>query len=214
MNKRIPIYIVDDEALVRDALSHRLQAEGYRTATFASGFEFLQVAAALMPGCLLVDVAMPEMDGLTLHRRLIEGHFRFTTIIMTARGNVAMAVEAMRAGAVDFLQKPFAGPELLAAVAEAVTSFENRSADRSYDDAVHKLEVLSTRERQVFEGLAAGKQNKVLAHDLGISPRTVEIHRARVLRKLEVRSIPGVIQIALDAGLIAPLRWHAERLSA
>jgi two-component system response regulator FixJ len=205
MSEQIPIYIVDDQATVRNALSRRLRDEGFRTATFASALEFLEVASALTSGCILLDVDMPEMDGLTLQRHIVERHLRFVTVIMTAYATVRTAVDAIRDGAVEFLQKPFGGAELLGVLATAAATLNSLPAVDPFHRAAEKVKSLSRRERQVLEGLAAGKQGKILAYELGISPRTLEVHRSRVLSKLHVCTIPGMMQVAYDAGLFANL---------
>ncbi len=170
------IYVVDDDDAVRDSLSLLLEARGYTVRSFASAPEFLTAAPSLRPGCLIADIRMPEMDGLELQQRLIERALPFPLIVITGHGDVPLAVRAMKAGAIDFI-------ETLAATATA------------------KLALLTPREREVLQGLLAGLPNKSIAYDLAISPRTVEIHRARVMDKMGARSLSELVRMSLAAGV-------------
>lgn len=196
------VYIVDDDEAVRDSLSVLLEAVGHRVRTFGLAKDFLDAAPALQVGCLIADIRMPEMDGLELQRTLNEQNLHFPMIVITGHGDVPLAVRAMKAGALDFIEKPFASPTILASVEAALARIEAAGQrDPIADAALAKLELLSPREREVLEGLLAGLPNKTIAYDLAISPRTVEIHRARVMDKMGARSLSELIRLALAAGL-------------
>jgi two-component system, LuxR family, response regulator FixJ len=196
------VYIVDDDDAVRDSLSVLLEAIGHRVRTFGLAKDFLDAAPTLPVGCLIADIRMPEMDGLELQRALNEQVLHFPMIVITGHGDVPLAVRAMKAGALDFIEKPFAAPTILASVAMALSRVESAGQlDPITQAALAKLELLSPREREVLEGLLAGLPNKTIAYDLAISPRTVEIHRARVMDKMGARSLSELIRLALAAGL-------------
>ena len=196
------VYIVDDDEAVRDSLSILLEAIGHRVRTFGLAKEFLDAAPALPAGCLIADIRMPGMDGLELQHSLNEKALHFPMIVITGHGDVPLAVRAMKAGALDFIEKPFAAPTILASVATALSRIEStEQRDPAAQAALAKLELLSPREREVLEGLLAGLPNKTIAYDLAISPRTVEIHRARVMDKTGARSLSELIRLALAAGL-------------
>ena len=196
------VYIVDDDDAVRDSLSVLLEACGHRVRTFATAREFLDAAPSLPAGCLIADIRMPEMDGLELQRRLNEQSLGFPMIVITGHGNVPIAVRAMKAGALDFIEKPFATPTILASVDAVLSRIEGADqGDPAVLAAQAKLDLLSPREREVLDGLLAGLPNKTIAYDLAISPRTVEIHRARVMDKMGARSLSELIRLALAAGL-------------
>jgi two-component system response regulator FixJ len=201
------IYIVDDDEAVRGSLSLLLEARGYTVRSFASAPEFLAAARSLRPGCLIADIRMPEMDGLELQERLIEQALPFPLIVITGYGDVPLAVRAMKAGAIDFIEKPFAAETIINSAAAAFA----RLADPGDRDplaatATAKLALLTPREREVLQGLLAGLPNKSIAYDLAISPRTVEIHRARVMDKMDARSLSELIRMSLAAGLLPPAR--------
>jgi len=196
------IYIVDDDDAVRDSLAALLESKSYRVRSFAGARAFLDEAAALPLGCLIVDVRMPEMDGLELQRRLAERQLAFPMIVITGHADVPIAVRAMKAGAVDFIEKPFAAEAILASVETALARIAQAGPDAAAAAAAAaKLALLSQREREVLEGLLGGLPNKSIAYDLSISPRTVEIHRARVMDKMGARSLSELIRIALAAGV-------------
>jgi two-component system response regulator FixJ len=196
------VYIVDDDDAVRDSLSVLLEAVGHRVRTFGLARDFLDAAPTLPVGCMIVDIRMPEMDGLELQRALNDQALHFPMIVITGHGDVPLAVRAMKAGALDFIEKPFATPTILASVAAALSRVESAGQlDPITQAALAKLVLLSPREREVLEGLLAGLPNKTIAYDLAISPRTVEIHRARVMDKMGARSLSELIRLALAAGL-------------
>jgi two-component system response regulator FixJ len=196
------VYIVDDDEAVRDSLSVLLEAIGHRVRTFGLAKDFLDAAPALPMGCLIADIRMPELDGLELQRALNERALQFPMIVITGHGDVPLAVRAMKAGALDFIEKPFTTPTILASVEAALSRIESTGRrDPATQAALAKLELLSPREREVLDGLLAGLPNKTIAYDLAISPRTVEIHRARVMDKMGARSLSELIRLALAAGL-------------
>ncbi|CAH0348596.1 MAG: response regulator [Sphingobium sp.] len=198
----LPIFIVDDDEGIRRSVSFLLKTSGYSVQTFSGGLEFLKVAASLDTGCVLLDVRMPDIDGLAVQRRLHEEGIMLPVIIMTGHGDIDMAVTAMRAGAIDFIEKPFGKATLIASLdrakAQAQTSL---TVITQREHALSRLNILTDRERDVLRGLVAGLPNKTIAYDLGISPRTVEIHRSNLMLKLNVRSLSEVLRIAFQAGV-------------
>jgi two-component system response regulator FixJ len=196
------VYIVDDDDAVRESLSVLLEAKAYAVKSFASAPDFLTAAPSLPIGCLIVDIRMPDMDGLELQERLIERALRFPMIVITGHGDVPLAVRAMKAGAIDFIEKPFASDAILDSLGTALSRLaapNERNPETAA--AAAKLALLSPREREVLDGLLAGLPNKSIAYDLAISPRTVEIHRARVMDKMGARSLSELVRLALAAGV-------------
>ena len=196
------VYLLDDDEGVRRSVSFSLRTSNYLVKTFASGIALLREAGALAPGCILMDVRMPEMDGLEVQRRLKAQGITHPVVVMSAHGDIAMAVEAMRAGAVDFIEKPFEKAVLLGAIEAGIDRLEAavRRLARA-EEARARLKVLTQREMDVMKGLVRGHPNKTIAYDLAISPRTVEIHRANLMHKLEVASLSEALRIAFAAGL-------------
>jgi two-component system, LuxR family, response regulator FixJ len=197
------VYIVDDEEAVRQSLSALLATVGYSPIGFASAGDFLAAAGSLAKGCVIVDVRMPGISGLELQRCLAEAGLDFPMIIITGHGDVPLAVKAMKAGAVDFIEKPFSATAILTSLAAAFAARPHPPAaiDPAAAEAMSRLALLSPREGQVLGGLVAGLPNKTIAHDLAISPRTVEIHRARVMDKMGARSLSELVRLALAAGV-------------
>jgi two-component system response regulator FixJ len=194
------VFIVDDDEAVRDSLQVLLETEGYRTATFGSALAFLETNPAERRGCLLADVRMPDMTGLELQQRLVDRGVALPVIIVTGHADVPMAVKAMKAGAVDFIEKPFADTAILDAVRRAMAALGRAEGDRDLAAAATaRLATLTARERQVLERLVIGQPNKIIAFELDISPRTVEIHRARVMEKMEAQSLSHLVRLALAA---------------
>jgi two-component system response regulator FixJ len=193
------VHIVDDDAAVRRSLDRLLRIAGFKTATYETPFALLEVARQLVPGCLLLDVRMPGMDGLTLQAELDRLGSRLPVVVMTGEGDVRTAVEAMKAGAVDFVEKPFANDRLLTAIEAALARIGTLNRDRDSAAAAEELATLSPREREVLDGLVAGRSNKAIAAELGISVRTVEVHRARMLERLNTRRLADAIRIAVLA---------------
>lgn len=202
MTDRKLIHIVDDEDAIRRSASFMLKTSGYAVQTWATGVAFLKEIRHVPDGCVLLDVRMPEMDGLEVQEALREHGVTMPVIILTGHADVSIAVRAMKAGAVDFLEKPFEKAVLIAAIEAAfdrLTAADGAAARAAEANVV--LGVLTPREREVLEGLAQGLPNKTIAYDLGISPRTVEVHRANLMAKLEVRSLSDALRLAFAAGL-------------
>jgi two-component system response regulator FixJ len=200
-NKRT-IHLVDDEAAIRRSASFMLKVSGFEVVSYASGGEFLSAAGSATPGCVLLDIRMPGIDGLGVQRAMNERGIALPVIMLTGHGDVTLAVRAMKAGAVDFIEKPFEKSALLDAIAKGFDRLDK--ADRlglSAADAIVRLATLTGRERDTLEGLVRGHPNKTIGHDLGISPRTVEIHRANLMNKLSVVSLSELLQIAFAAGV-------------
>lgn len=197
-----PIYIVDDDEAVRRSLGFLLKTSGHEVSSFSDGKEFLQGAASLKPGCVLLDVQMPQMGGLELQEELQEAGIPHPVVVMTGHGDIDIAVQAMKAGAVDFIEKPFDKDIMLEAIDEAFERLDN-AATLSKRKELAKVLVngLTPRERDVLEGLARGYPNKTIAYDLGISARTVEIFRANLMKKLNARSLAEALRIAFAAGI-------------
>jgi two-component system response regulator FixJ len=197
------VHVIDDDESVRHALAFLLATSGIPVRVHESGDAFLQTVAGLQAGCILTDIRMPGIDGLALQRRLTELGINLPVIVMTGHGDVPMAVEAMKAGAVDFIEKPFNDDVLLAAIQTALDrSGEQSQRESEVAQITAKLNGLSVRERQVLDGLVAGQPNKTIAFDLDISPRTVEIHRANVMTKMGANSLSELVRMALLTGLI------------
>jgi two-component system, LuxR family, response regulator FixJ len=196
------VHLVDDDEAVRRSASLMLRSLRYVVRTYKSGPALIEAAAELAPGCILVDVRMPEMDGLEVQEALKACGVTLPVIIMTGHGDVNLAVQAMKAGAVDFLEKPFDRPALLAALEEGFSRIEHAGRQRArVQAAASRFDALTPRERDVLKGLVQGHPNKTIAYDLGISPRTVEIHRANLMSKLGVASLSEALRLAFAAGL-------------
>jgi len=197
-----PILIVDDDPDVRDSLRALLESSGYSVCDFQSAAAVLADPKIAEAMCLIADIRMPDMDGLQLQEELARRQIRIPVIVVTGHGDVALAVRAMKAGAIDFIEKPFDGDVLLESVKEAlVLSRQNRGQTVQAQAAGTHIALLTQREKQVLEHLVAGRSNKIIAYELDISPRTVEIHRAHLMEKLQARSLSDVIRMALAAGI-------------
>ncbi|UNU45263.1 DNA-binding response regulator [Sphingopyxis sp. YF1] len=202
MSDRKLVHIVDDEDAIRRSASFMLKTSGYVVETWPSGAAFLKEIGHVPEGCVLLDVRMPEMDGLEVQQALLDRGVMMPVIVLTGHADVSIAVRAMKAGAVDFLEKPFEKAVLIAAIETAfarIASADGAAARAAEADVI--LAVLTPREREVLEGLAQGLPNKTIAYDLGISPRTVEVHRANLMAKLDVRSLSDALRLAFAAGL-------------
>jgi len=196
------IHLVDDDEAIRRSAGFMLKTSGYKVSSYASGVELLKEANELQPGCILLDVRMPDMDGLQIQQALQERGIGYPVIVMTGHGDVGVAVQAMKAGAVDFIEKPFEKAVLLSAIEEGFSRLEQTGRSRARtEEAKVCLQALTPRERDVLEGLVRGHPNKTIAYDLDISPRTVEIHRANLMSKLGVASLSEALRIAFAAGL-------------
>lgn len=195
--RKCTVYLVDDEVAIRRSVSFMLKAAGHAVESFESGEAFLKAAAGLTPGCVLLDVRLGGMDGLEVQQELRDRGIVLPVIIITGHGDVGMAVRAMRAGAVDFIEKPFEKAALEAAIARAQLHHDGRERLQVMArDAEARLNVLTPREKDVLAGLVDGQSNKVIAYELGISPRTVEIHRANLMTKLGVDSLSDALRLA------------------
>ena len=194
------VHVIDDDLAVRQSLSFLLASEGLPVRLHESAAAFLETVAA-PSGCVVTDVRMPGLDGIAFLRHLKDRGFGIPVIVMTGHADVAMAVEAMKEGAIDFIEKPFDDDLFLAAVRAALTVREQHAErDAQVRQVQVRLEGLSERESQVLDALVAGKANKVIAHDLGISPRTVEIYRANVMSKMQAGSLSALVRMALLVG--------------
>jgi len=196
------VHVIDDDESVRHALAFLLATAGIPVRVHESGDAFLKTIDSLQAGCILTDIRMPGIDGLALQRRLTELGIKLPVIVMTGHGDVPMAVEAMKAGAVDFIEKPFDDTMLVNAIQTALAEYSEQGQRESESARiVAKANGLSVRERQVLDGLIAGLPNKTIAFDLAISPRTVEIHRANVMTKMGASSLSELVRMALLADL-------------
>lgn len=196
------VHLVDDEEAIRKSAGFLLSRAGYKVHSYGSGVEFLKLAKAAPKGCVLLDVRMPEMDGLQVQAVMADRGIYMPVIVLTGHGDVTIAVQAMKAGAVEFLEKPFEKAALLAALERAFARLE-RKDNRELDEreARTRIAALTPREREILEGLAKGYPNKTIAYDLGCSSRTVEVHRASLMLKLDVHSLSDLLRIAFAAGL-------------
>ena len=195
------IAVIDDDEAVRDSLGALLEAAGYRVQSFDAARKYLDAQATGRVGCLVVDIRMPDMDGLALQEELVRRRATVPVIVVTGHGDVPLAVRAMKAGAVDFLEKPFSDDVILAAVEKALKLGQ---PDAGAIEASERVALLTPRERQVLEQLVVGNPNKVIAFELGISPRTVEIHRAHLMEKMRAKSLSDLVRQALAAGIRVP----------
>jgi two-component system response regulator FixJ len=201
--KRI-VHVVDDDAAIRRALVRLLRSEGLEAVAYETAQAVLDAGPSLSSGCILLDLQMPGMDGLELLARLGELGIELPVIVVTGHGDVPTAVRAMKAGAVDFIEKPIDETQLFAAIDAALAEKKFAVRERAVAGATERLALLSPRERQVLEAIAIGRPSKLIAYDLGISVRTVEVHRAHMLDRLGVRNMAEAIRIAVMATLAEP----------
>jgi two-component system, LuxR family, response regulator FixJ len=195
------VYIVDDDAAIRRSLERLLGAADFQAVSYATPKAFLDAAASLPAGCALVDLRMPEMSGLEVQAHLNEMKAGLPVIVMTGQGDVQSAVRAMKAGAADFIEKPYSDDALIAAIESALKRSLPQDRAGEIAAAAALIDTLSPRERQVLDALVAGHPNKVVAFDLGISVRTVEVHRARMMERLGVRQFAEAVRLAVLAKL-------------
>jgi two-component system response regulator FixJ len=201
MRSEAVVHVVDDDLAVRQSLSFLLASDGLPVRLHESASAFLENIKEAPAGCIVTDVRMPGIDGIEFLRRLRQIGFSLPVIVITGHADVPLAVEAMKEGAVDFIEKPFNDDAFLAAVRSALDRQEENAAQNAEIGQVRgRIESLSERERQVLGGLVEGKANKVIAYDLGISPRTVEIYRANVMTKMKAASLSELVRMALLAG--------------
>lgn len=205
MSAESTVYIVDDDEAVRESLQALVETEGYAVQAFDSARGFLDGFTPPNVGCLVVDVRMPDMGGLELQAELVARDTGLPVIVVTGHGDVPLAVQAMKAGAVDFIEKPYNDQQLLDTIARALDMARNRQSQTSFaQEARERVASLTPREAQVLAHLVAGRANKVIAYELGISPRTIEIHRAHVMEKMQARSLSDLVRMALEAGVRTP----------
>jgi two-component system response regulator FixJ len=204
------VFVVDDDPDVRDSLASLLTATNFRVETFESARTFLSSGVLGGPGCLIADVRMPDMDGLELQEELAKRKSKLAVIIITGHGDVPLAVRAMKAGAVDFLEKPFEEERLLASIRRAFThGYAMHSQAKAVEAVSERIAQLTGREREVLSLVVAGRANKEIARALNISPRTVEIHRAHVMEKMEADSLAELVRLTMRVAEIgAASRLH------
>ena len=193
------VHIIDDEDSVRNSIGFMLRTTGYAVRLWSSGAAFLRELRGIEPGCILLDIRMPEIDGLQVQQQINERGAAMPVIVLTGHGDVAIAVKAMRGGAIDFLEKPFEADRLLGAIDKAFERMRESNGASRTDAARTQLANLSAREREVLDGLAAGFPNTTIAYDLGFSPRTVEVHRANLMQKLGARSLSEALRVTFIA---------------
>jgi two-component system response regulator FixJ len=200
MSDKRHVYVVDDDSMIRRSLVFYLSTMGYDARPYVGGSDFLDDAPTLAPGCVVLDVRMPELDGLQVLQALGPRLAQFSVIVMTGHGDVATAVAAMKLGATDFIEKPYAEEPLLATLERCFAQLNEQSAAlRERDEARAALARLSPREREVLDGLISGLPNKLIAQQLDLSVRTVEMHRARMMERLDVKSIGDALRLAYRA---------------
>ena len=204
-DKPSTVFVVDDDDAVRTSLRLLLKSVGLPVETYASAQEFLDAFDAERAGCLVLDIRMPGISGLELQQKLNELHAIVPIVFITGHGDVPMAVEAMQHGAVDFIQKPFRDQDLIDRINQALEKDrENRDGLRERDVIRRRIGQLTPREREVLELVTKGKANKVIAGDLDVSQRTVEIHRARVMEKMGASSLAHLVRMVIEADRVAP----------
>jgi two-component system response regulator FixJ len=197
----IVVHIVDDEEAVRTSLAFLLDISGFAVRTHATATDFLKLAPDIKNGCLITDLRMPDMDGVELLRRLRDAGSMLPAIVITGHGDVQMAVEAMKNGALDFIEKPFSDDVLIASITRAVDEAASRSlADAGRDVLLGRIASLSERERQVLKRVVDGQPNKTIAFDLGLSPRTVEVYRANLMSKMQAQGLSELVRMAMSLG--------------
>lgn len=213
MAHSILVHIVDDEDSVRRSLDFLLRGAGFKVEKWPDGESFLKGVDQSPPACVLLDVRMSGMDGLQVQSRMAEQGLNHPVIILTGHGDIGTAVRAMRAGAVDFLEKPFNRDRLLEALQAAILRLTDREGQRAREHwARTQIALLTDREREVLDGLACGYPNKTIAYDLGISSRTVEVYRANAMTKLDVTNFADVLRVAFAAGLGSEARWRQHKV--
>lgn len=203
MSGKPKVYVIDDDAAMRDSLSFLLDAANFDVTLFENAVNFLEGLSKLDFGCVISDVRMPGIDGIELLKRMKELDSPFPIVIITGHGDVPLAVEAMKLGAVDFLEKPFEDDRLVAMIELAIRQGEPAAKDEAATrDIAERVATLSPRERQVMEGLIAGLSNKMIARNYDISPRTIEVYRANVMTKMQAGSLSELVRLAMRAGLL------------
>lgn len=203
MSPKGNVYVIDDNSAIRDSLAFLLDSVGFEVRLFENAADFLEARAGLRFGCVVSDVRMPGIDGIDLLRRLKANASTLPVIIMTGHGDIPLAVEAIKLGALDFVEKPFEDDRLIGTIETAL----QQSQDHLKNDAISldiasRVASLSPRERQVMDGLVAGLSNKLIAREHNISPRTIEVYRANVMTKMQAHSLSELIRLALRAGIL------------
>jgi two-component system response regulator FixJ len=197
------VYVIDDDEAMRDSLSFLLDSAGFNVTLFESALNFLDALPGLDFGCVVSDVRMPGVDGIELLKRMKLDRSTFPIVIMTGHGDIPLAVEALKLGAVDFLEKPFEDDRLIAMIEAAIRQAETAAKSEAIThDIAGRIATLSPRERQVMDGLIAGLSNKLIAREYDISPRTIEVYRANVMTKMQANSLSELVRLAMRAGLL------------
>ena len=203
MAHRGKVYVIDDDEAMRDSLDFLLGSADFHVTLFESAHHFLDTLSSIDFGCVVSDVRMPGIDGIELLKRLKASHSAFPVVIMTGHGDVPLAVEAMKLGAVDFLEKPFEDDRLIAMIDTALRQAESSARSEAVTlDIAARVAALSPRERQVMDGLIAGLSNKLIARDYDISPRTIEVYRANVMTKMQAGNLSELVRFAIRAGIV------------
>ena len=201
MDKRI-VHVVDDEEAIRRSIGFMLKTSGFAVHSYSSGDDFLAAVKSAEVGCVLMDIRMPGMDGLEVHEEMRRRGITLPVVVLTGHGDVNLAVRTIKGGAIDFIEKPFEKATLIHAIEDAFRRIEETNKDQvDADEARTRLAVLTPRERDVLEGLVRGDPNKTIAYALGISTRTVEVHRANLMAKLGRRSLSDVLRLAFAVGI-------------
>jgi two-component system response regulator FixJ len=197
------VYVIDDDEAMRDSLNFLLDSADFNVTLFETALNFLDALPGLEFGCVVSDVRMPGLDGIELLKRMKIVHSKFPIVIMTGHGDVPLAVEAMKLGAVDFLEKPFEDDRLIGMIEAAIRQAEPAAKSEAVtSDIAARIATLSPRERQIMEGLIAGLSNKQIARDYDISPRTIEVYRANVMTKMQANSLSELVRLAMRAGML------------
>jgi two-component system response regulator FixJ len=203
MSSKVKVYVIDDDEAMRDSLNFLLDCAGLEVTLFETAQQFLDALPGLDFGCVVSDVRMPGIDGIELLRRMKAAQSKFPILIMTGHGDVPLAVQAMKLGAIDFMEKPFDDDRLTGMIEAAIRQAEPAAKDDAVtQNIVARIATLSPRERQVMEGLIAGLSNKLIARDYDISPRTIEVYRANVMTKMQAGSLSELVRLAMRAGLL------------
>ena len=197
------VYVIDDDPAMRNSLDFLLGSAGFSVRVFDTAQVFLDELATLEPGCVVTDVRMPGIDGMELLRRVNSGARKLPVIVMTGHGDVPLAVEAMKLGALDFLEKPFEDDRLIGMIEAALSEQQNGSkSEAASADMAARVASLTQRERQVMQGLVTGQSNKTIAREYDISPRTVEVYRANVMTKMQAGNLSELVRFAIRAGIV------------
>jgi two-component system response regulator FixJ len=203
MSDKSKVYVIDDDEAMRDSMNFLLESAGFQVRLFETAQNFLDALSGLAFGCVVSDVRMPGVDGIELLKRMKASRTRFPIVIMTGHGDVPLAVEAMKQGAVDFLEKPFEDDRLIGMIESAIRQAEPATKSEALArDVAGRIATLSPRERQVMDGLIAGLSNKLIARDYDISPRTIEVYRANVMTKMQANSLSELVRLAMRGGLL------------